>query len=197
MTELNFTNLITKFKLTPDTWIRPTFIKEICLSCDGNLAYNWLHKKLYFDTVEKNLKVKYSDIKLCSDLIENVSKVSSNVLKVKPIIQNIISRGFMNMHIRSIAPGDIIYTVDKKTGTIVDSTEVKDVEINEYRVLTVTLKEDLDISGYHVCYCLGDKFDSSYNYGSNYIYRMYDFDYTEFMCDQVIFLKYISGISMR
>lgn len=198
MTETNFTNIIKKLNLTSDTWIRPSFIKEICLACDGNLPYNWLRKKLYFDTTEMNLKVKDSELKLASSIIEKYKAIDSTHIKIIPIIHNIISKGFLNMNLRPLRIGDYIYTVDKISKTILDAAVVTNIEYDSLGIMIVTLDSELEGMDQIVCYALGNKWETCFDYNQrSSVYKMYEINKTDYDFDQVIFLKHISGLSMR
>lgn len=120
------------------TWIRPIELNYIVIDADGNQFFNPKKQKIYFDSDNDLVKIKFSDLIPATSVLKAFSyNPDSNTL----FFNNAFSSVFSKKNTREPKVGDLIYCYDPKTHGLVHS-EISSITNNIYGNKHIELNDD-------------------------------------------------------
>lgn len=134
-------NFLSTVGYTANKWIRPYEINHFILEHDGNQFYNPLMEKVYFDTNNELIKIKFSKLIPVSgrlDLFQyNPNDKTLHFQKYGTV--------YVNKSINEPAIGDVVYCYDP-VGNSYTKSEISNTVTNSYGKTMVTMSDNKVIS---------------------------------------------------
>lgn len=119
-------------------WIRPTELHYIILETDGNQFFNPKLQKIYFDTTNEMIKIKYSDLKPITAMLKQFSYNESTKTLY---FQNHYQSVYYKKSIREPKSGDKVCCYQPSTKTTTMST-INRVLTDQYGNRQIELLDD-------------------------------------------------------
>lgn len=153
MTNNDVIKVIEILGIESSTWSFNKDITGINIISDAVQNYDYFSQRLYFDTVAGVLKIKYYDFKIISTEFFNSQKTGDFTITIKPDFVGYYGKKYGAFDkLRNPLTNDIVYTVSKSTGNIVEATKIESISGN-----IVTLTENIDVGNdVFLCYAAGN-----------------------------------------
>ena len=151
---------LTSAGIAADTGVFEPLLKSISLETDGNIDYNFMSQKLYFDTTNELLKIKEFYFKLASSEFYSAERTSASNYRILRDGDGSFSRTVSPMFRKFREPkvGDIVFTVSGAPLAFVAGATISSININNG---TMVLSSDLSLTGNILCYADGGSLELS------------------------------------
>jgi len=153
MTNNDVLKMIEILGIQSNTWSFSKDITGINMISDAVQNYDYFSQRLYFDTDSGVIKIKYYDFKMISTEFFSFQKTGDSTITIKPDFVGYYGKKYGSFDkLRNPLVNDIVYTVNKITGNIVDAVKIESIDVN-----VLTLTEDITVgSDVFLCYAAGN-----------------------------------------
>jgi hypothetical protein len=136
--------------LTANSWFSDKRLVTLMLESDGNQYHDFLSQMIYFDTVNDVIKIKDYTGSMVSSQFAEIEKTSDYTFSIKPDIFGYygLTRTEIVKPFRNPEVGDIFFLVNSNNA-------IEVATITEKVGNTITIDEDLDLTGKIACYASG------------------------------------------
>jgi hypothetical protein len=152
MTNQDLLKTVNLLGIEENTWIFSKDITSVNLLSDGAQNYDYFSQRLYFNTDDGLLKIKYYDFKIITSEFFSWIKTGDSSFQIKPDMFGYYGKKYGEFDkFRNPVKGDIVYTVSKLNGNFVEATKIDYIDSK-----SMTLESDITANdGVYLCYASG------------------------------------------